>query len=57
MQAESEPWPAVELKKHTDPSEDTTSAVIELEVDVKSSEETSNRPTGLRVTPPPFWVF
>jgi len=55
MQAESEPWPALELKKHTDPSEDTTSAVIELEVYVKSSEETSDRPTGFRVRA--FWVF
>jgi len=55
MQAECEKWGPLEFKKHTDPSEDTTSAVIELEVYVKSSEETSDRPTGFRVRA--FWVF
>jgi len=50
METDIDPWAPLNLKKLAE-TEDSTSAILELEGDTKDEEQVPHRPTGIKVPP------
>jgi len=55
METDVEPWAPLKLKKLS-ATEDSTSAILELEGDTKDEEQAPHRPTGIKVRRPSPWL-
>ena len=56
METDVEPWAPLKLKKKISGTEDTTSAILELEGDTRDDEPGRHRPTGIKVLPSSPWL-